>query len=238
MRASESSSTRSGRKSVPTTRPARTRRRALGGAVAALAGAPLIAAGAFAASAAAQSGGTGASGPSGATGASGPLGSQLLRLSDLGKGWAVITTTGGGVGCLDRLLDTTGVRETTTGKAAFRHQSGSPQLFEQISTYTNETQAYTKVSTEVAHCHKLSGDPGGDPTTGTVRRIHFETFGKGTNSIAADARLDVAGLSVDEMFVIVSKNGEMLALTEAGIGSTVSRSQFEALASKAVKRLT
>ncbi len=190
--------------------------------LASLAGAPLLGAALAVSAAGAQTG---------------TLQPQLLQVSDLGSGWAVITTTGGGIGCLMNVLEPAGVHQTATVTADFRHSNGTPQLFEQIAEYSSEPTAYAKAITGLSHCHKVSGDPGGDPTTGTVRRIHFATFGKKDKSVAYDARLDVAGLSVDEVFVIVSTGTELLALTEANIGTTANIPQFMSIAKTAAAKL-
>jgi hypothetical protein len=227
---------------LPLQRPAVASRRAGRGrrALAAVAVAPVLGAALLGSTAGAQSGATGSTGATGASGATGPaavLQKQLLVLSQLGSGWERIVTTGGGIGCLDNVLEPPRVRQTATVNAAFRHSGGTPQLFEQLATYTREPAAYTAAAAGLSRCHKVSGDPGGDPTTGTVRRIHFETFGKKDKSVAYEARLDVAGLQVEEVFVIVSTGKELMALTEASIGGTMSIPSLDPVAKAAVARL-
>lgn len=199
----------------------RCNRRALRGTLAALFGLPLASA-ALAVSAAAA--------------ATTSLSAQLLTTSDLPSGWAAtVTSTAGGVGCLSKLLAPGGVIQTATATASFRHSSGTPELFETLATYANTSRAYAKAVSKIEACHSVNADPGGDPTTGTVSTLPFASLGDKSHTFVA--RLDVAGLKVEEVFVVVLQGSDLMVLDEASLTNTVNLKALTAIAKTAVAKL-
>jgi hypothetical protein len=168
--------------------------------------------------------------------AAAPLRSQLLDRADLPKGWQVIgTAAAGGVGCLSKVLEPAGVQQTASAKASFRHSGGSPELYEKLATFASATSAYGKMVADLRGCHRVSGDPDGNPTTGTVVPISFTHLG--SESQAFDAKLDVAGLEVDEVYLVVLKGSVVLGLSEASLGKVVDLAALESVATTAVRKI-
>jgi hypothetical protein len=160
--------------------------------------------------------------------AGGPkLSSLVLAAGDMPTGWSVDTSPGSGVGCLGRVLEPAGVKQTASASVEFDHNTSAPYFTEKLATYSiSASQAYRKVVATLNRCRSVSGSVGGHKVSGTVGALSFPRYGSASAAWAAS--LNYQGLSLGEDVVVVCKSGVLIGFAESDYGSP-DLEQFEGL---------
>lgn len=162
------------------------------------------------------------------------LKAQAITLAQMPKGWtAHALPEDPRLGCLARVLEPAGVTETHLAEVYYLAPGDYPIFDETLSTYSNATLAYAKISASLAHCRTVSGDLRGFPVTGTVTRLAVPRYGNA--SVAYAISLAGKHITVKSDYLVVRKGKVVLGILEGSYPS-VSLAQFRSLAAVAVTR--
>jgi hypothetical protein len=163
------------------------------------------------------------------------LGTMLLSLGQMPAGWTVQPSTSGGLGCLHRVLNPAGSRQTAQAEVTFQASSGLPEVIEKLVSYAVPVEGvFNKVVATLSACKTVSGLSGGAKVTGTVARIAFPTYGD--QSVAFGVVLKYKGTTLGEDVVIARQGTILVGLTDGTIGAP-NLPQFEHFAKLAVAKV-
>jgi hypothetical protein len=163
------------------------------------------------------------------------LSSKLLTVDEMPIGWTVVpTSVGGGVGCLKSVLEPKGVQQTSKADSDFQNSGDTVEVLERLATYSNTSEAFNKVVSELKGCKKISGKTSGKTVTGTASEMSFPNYGSASSAFSVN--LTVEGSKISENIIVVRLGSFIMGLSEAG-SPPVSLKQFEGFVSKALKAI-
>lgn len=163
------------------------------------------------------------------------LSSMVLAVGNMPTGWSVDTSPGSGIGCLGRVLEPAGVKQTASASVEFDYNTSAPYFTEKLATYSiSASQAYQKVVATLNRCKTVSASLGGHKVSGTVGALSFPHYGSASAAWAVS--LNYQGLSFGEDVVVVCKSGELVGFAEADYGSP-DLDQFQGLIGKGLAKI-
>jgi hypothetical protein len=163
------------------------------------------------------------------------LSSELLSVGQMPSGWSVDVQTGGSApGCLARLFEPKGSKQTSHATVNFVYNGNLPLISEKLGTYSNATTAYKKIVSTLSDCTSVRGVSGSQKVTGTIGRLTMPSYGDASAAFAV--KLTIQGTKIANDIVIVRKGGVVMGVEEAG-PPPVNVSQLRGVVSKALKKL-
>jgi len=163
-----------------------------------------------------------------------PLASRLLSISQMPAGWSVDTSPSSGVGCLVRILEPTGIKQTGSAGVEFEHDGTVPAVVEKLATFSNAKIAYQRIVANLAGCKRLNGTTRGVKVIGTVGEMSFPSYGDASEAFAA--RFTLEGTSVGEDILIVRDGSIVMGIDEGALAPVDTR-QFQGFVVKALAKL-
>jgi hypothetical protein len=164
------------------------------------------------------------------------LSSELLSVSQMPSGWSIDVQTGGSSpGCLARLFEPVGTRQTAHATVNFVYRGNLPLVSEKLGTYSSAKTAYAKIVATLADCKHVSGLSGSQKVTGTVKKLDIPSYGDASAAFAV--KLDIQGTAIGNDIVIVRKGSVVMGVEEAG-PPPVNVSELKGFVVKALKKLS
>lgn len=163
------------------------------------------------------------------------LSTELLSAREMPSGWSLDVQTGGTLpGCLSRLFEPAGVRQTSHATINFIYNGALPLVSEKLGTYSNAATAYRSIVATLADCDHISGVSGKQKVTGTIAKLRVPSYAN--TSAAFAAKLDIQGTAIANDIVIVRKGNVVIGVEEANSGF-IKVNQLERFVSKALSKV-
>jgi hypothetical protein len=146
------------------------------------------------------------------------LASLLLTAGEMPRGWSLVPTVPGGVGCLQAIFEPAGVRQTARAQVTFIDNAGPPQVEEDLATYAGPaTVAFGKIVALLATCKHISGISEGTAVSGTLSRLSIPLLGAEDAGFRAKLRIKTTAAGQD--LLIVRQGNIVMGISEGVIGT-------------------
>lgn len=163
------------------------------------------------------------------------LSSMLLTVAQVPTGWNITSSSGSGIGCLSRVLEPAGIKQTTSAAVEFEDNGTLPQVTEKLATYaTAASKVFAKIVSTLNACKTVSGTSDGEKATGTVGAMSLPAYGD--QSAAYNASVRIGDATADED-VLVARKGTVLVGMDYGALVTPDLAQFQSFIRKALARI-
>jgi hypothetical protein len=162
------------------------------------------------------------------------LSNELLSVNQMPTGWSVDNSSSGGgsgVGCLSKILEPKGVKQTSNASVEFDDNGNTPLVSEKLATFSNAQTAFTKVVATLNSCKRVSGTSGGEKATGSIGQMSFPHYGD--ESAAYSLSLSAQGTTLGDDLLIVREGKVVMGIQEADL-PPVDVSQFQTIVATAL----